>query len=192
MAMEFGRLQRALVGPWALLAVACSPKPNVNATWAMPAPRHLSPGTLGADPSAAGAVAGEQSRGDLPETAYPRDDDLWRSDERRAVSEARDSSVGMVIDFWADWCDACWRFEKETFGDPAVRGLISSRFVPLRIDVTEDSFLNREQLQRYSVTSLPTVLLLDANGREVERIDKFMESQAFLARLEAARQKRVQ
>ena len=82
-------------------------------------------------------------------------DPVWRSDERMAWSEARALGRGLVVDFWADWCDACWRLERQTFAEPEVRRAIAEQFVALRIDVSEETRENREQLQRYGVVQLP-------------------------------------
>jgi thiol:disulfide interchange protein len=59
--------------------------------------------------------------------------------------------------------------------------------VPLRIDVTEESSENREQLKRYAVLQLPTVVLLDHRAREIDRIVDFVVSEKLLSRLAVAR-----
>ena len=64
------------------------------------------------------------------------------------------------------------------------------QFVPVRIDVTEETQANREQLQRYAIVSLPAVLVLDSHGRVVDRIDEFLSSDAFLSRLAKTRTRR--
>lgn len=129
-------------------------------------------------------------RGDLPELAMPSRRGMWRANERKALAEARAQGRGVVIDFWAEWCDSCWRLERETYAEPELRRAMLEQFVPVRIDVTEETRANREQLQRYAIVSLPTVLVLDSHGRVVDRIDEFLSSEAFLQRLAKARTRR--
>jgi|RhiMetdeSRZDD1v2_1073273.scaffolds.fasta_scaffold1271647_2 thiol:disulfide interchange protein len=129
-------------------------------------------------------------RGELPEMAVHGHRGLWRANERKALAEARAQGRGVVIDFWAEWCDSCWRLEHETYAEPELRRAMLEQFVPVRIDVTEETQANREQLQRYAIVSLPTVLVLDSHGRVVDRIDQFLSSDAFLSRLTKTRSRR--
>src|SRR5262245_17096346 len=155
---------------------ACSPRRDPESAWTMPALGgvDLEAAAEGGYPFAeagsghgADAVIEEgDTRGDPPDIAVRRHHPLWRHDERKALAEARALGRGLVVDFWAEWCDACWRFERETYAVPELRRAMQERFVPLRIDVTEETFENREQLQRYAIVKLPTVLVLDSRGRE--------------------------
>lgn len=131
------------------------------------------------------AVAGENDLpyGELPETALFDHGDMWRNDERLAFAEARDTGRGVLIDFWAMWCIPCMRMEAETFRDPEVQVRINAAFVPLKVDVTEETRDNRQQLERYDVAKLPVIVLLDAQGRELARVDEFLGPSEFLERL---------
>jgi thiol-disulfide isomerase/thioredoxin len=127
--------------------------------------------------------------GDLPETALglrgPRG--LWREDERAAYAEARELGLPMVVSFWAEWCSMCRRLDAEMLGDAEVTALLQSDFVPLRIDTTEETRRNREQLERYRVVRIPTVLVLDRRGREIYRVEELVNAEVLVARLERAR-----
>ena len=107
--------------------------------------------------------------GDLPDSAYPNEDPFWRWSEREAWREAETTRRGVLVDFYADWCDECRATARETWRDPLVRRAIASRFVPLRIDVTEITQESREQLERYQVSRLPTSVVVAQNGRELWR-----------------------
>jgi thiol:disulfide interchange protein DsbD len=129
-------------------------------------------------------------RGDPPETAFDAGvRTFWRRDEARALAEARASGRWLLVDFMADWCVPCLLLDREVFGDPEVRARLEPDFVPLRVDVTEETMANRAQMERYGVVRLPAVLVLDAHGREVDRIEHPLDAESFLARLARARGK---
>ncbi len=132
-----------------------------------------------------GEVAGE--RGDVPEAGRSSRSGFWLTDEARAVSESRRSQRALLIDFSAEWCAPCMQLQADTFSDEAVQTAIVGEFVPLRVDVTEESRANREQLRRYGIHGLPAVLLVDAEGHEIDRIEQYLGAEAFLERLAAIR-----
>jgi len=125
--------------------------------------------------------------GDFPETLQPLMIGMWHTDERTAWRVARSSNRGLVIDFRAEWCLPCMLLEHRTFADPEVKQRLVESFVPLRIDVTEETMAGRKQLDRFRIVSLPAVVILDANGNEIDRINRYVDASVFLARLDTAR-----
>lgn len=126
-------------------------------------------------PAAAGEEVAEERAeadgepGDFPETAYPNEDPFWRWSERDAWREAEATRRGVLVDFYADWCEECRTTAWEIWRDPLVRRAIASRYVPLRIDVTEVTKEGREQLERFQVRRLPTSIAVDPEGHELWR-----------------------
>ena len=88
------------------------------------------------------------------------------------------------VDFGATWCAACEELLRHTFSDPAVRAE-ARRFVTVRVDATESTPALDELQARHHVRGLPTVLLLDTNGREVARIAEFVPAPRMLQLMRA-------
>jgi len=98
---------------------------------------------------------------------------------QRARREARP----LVVDFGAEWCGACKKLEQTTFADPLVREA-AARFLAVKVDATDDTDLAvASTLKRLHVAGLPTVILFDAQGREVQRFTDYVEPAAFAAAL---------
>ncbi len=95
----------------------------------------------------------------------------WLRDEAEAIRQARAEGKPLVIDFWADWCVACNELDHTAWADPRVRDE-AKRFVLLKIDGSESSEAVKsgrfdKALEKYGVLGLPTVLFIDAQGREI-------------------------
>jgi len=77
-----------------------------------------------------------------------------------AVEQSRASGKPLLIDFFAEWCAACKELDLHTWTDPVVAKEVSDRFVPLKVDATEESAENEHLQQKYGVPGLPTVLMM--------------------------------
>jgi thiol:disulfide interchange protein DsbD len=87
----------------------------------------------------------------------------WLRDEPSAVAQARASGKGLLVDFSAEWCAACKELDLHVFTDPAVKAEVAERFVPLKIDATEETEEIARLEAKYGVPGLPTVLLMACN-----------------------------
>jgi thioredoxin family protein len=130
--------------------------------------------------------AEDDEPGDLPETGFAPTHGFWRSDERAAAREAKAYGKGLLVSFFAEWCDECRRLERDTLRDPEIRRVVVGRFVPLRIDLTEETRENREQSERYAVSRVPSLLVLDAAGRELYRFEAYVPPDTLLGVLAPA------
>src|SRR5438445_4290623 len=94
-----------------------------------------------------------------PHSTRPSDI-AWLHDETMAVNQSRATGKPLLIDFGADWCAACKELDLHTWSDPTVAKGVSDRFVPLKIDSTEESDENDSLQKKYGVPGLPTVLMM--------------------------------
>jgi thiol:disulfide interchange protein len=89
----------------------------------------------------------------------------WVESYEKGLAEAKSQNKIAVIDFFRDGCGWCAEMDRKTFRDPAVVRL-SKEFVMVKVDGSKERFA----AIRHEVRGYPTVLVLDADGREVTRI----------------------
>ena len=84
-----------------------------------------------------------------------------------------------MVDFSATWCNPCEELEL-TFGDDEVYTAITTKFVPLKFDVTENTDTNDERKSRYDSLTLPSVVFMSPDGAVLGRVRKMLEPEEFL------------
>lgn len=94
---------------------------------------------------------------------------------------------GVIIDFYADWCIPCKELDAITFADPKVIEL-SKEFGTFKADMTKSLSPEVSALrEKYKIVGVPTVLILDNNGKEINRITGFLSADEFYQMLNKTR-----
>ena len=88
----------------------------------------------------------------------------WLHDEEQAFSESKRTGKPVLVEVWAEWCTACKLMDRNTWSDPAVQREVRRRFVPLRIDFTDETPASSARREVYGVEGLPTVLACRTPG----------------------------
>ncbi len=104
----------------------------------------------------------------------------WSQDLPGALAKAKAEGRVVMVDFYADWCGWCKKLDETTFAHPQVRQALAG-LVPVKLDAERGG---REAARRYRVDGYPTLLFLDATGREVGRIPGYLPPTAFLEELQ--------
>jgi thiol:disulfide interchange protein DsbD len=109
----------------------------------------------------------------------------WLHSEAEALALAKAEGRPVIIDFWAEWCTACKELDKIAWSDPRVKAA-AARFVAVKVDATETTDEVERLAAKYDVPGMPTVIFIDAQGREVrQRVIGAIEADEMLQRLAA-------
>jgi hypothetical protein len=94
----------------------------------------------------------------------------WRfaTDLEGSLAAARAGQQPVFVVFEADWCQWCRRLSHYTFGDAEVAELLR-QFVCVRLNY---EFLSSSDYERYGGRGLPFLMLMDPDGRLLERPDR--------------------
>ena len=114
-------------------------------------------------------VAAAESVAASPQPASPIAAPIaWVISEDTARDRSRRHNLPLLVYVRADWAAACLEMERRTWLDPRVAAA-ARPFVALRLDVTEAEGNAELYAQRYGVSGVPEILVVDPRGRTVAR-----------------------
>jgi len=117
------------------------------------------------------------SAGPAAPAAFLSDRVQW-STFGEGLEQARAEEKPILVNFIASWCGYCQKMDRTTWKDAEVVRRAGD-LVTVRVDAEEgrerDGFTGRDLAQRYQVYGYPTLLMLDADGREIARTSGYQE-----------------
>ncbi len=78
----------------------------------------------------------------------------------------------IFVDFYADWCVPCRWMDETTYSDERIFKALKTDFVSVKINI--DDFDGYSLKEEYQVKVLPTVIVLDNNGKVIRRFEESM------------------
>ncbi len=104
----------------------------------------------------------------------------WMSNIEQAFALSKEKGLPVLVDFSAEWCAACHEIDKHVFHDPRFVEKMKG-FVPLRLDVTNETAENEAKLKKFKVYSLPSIVFVRATGEVLDepRINGFIPTEEF-------------
>ncbi len=106
---------------------------------------------------------------------------VWETDFAAAADQARARKCHVLILYTgSDWCAWCHKMEAEVYSQPEFAKYSHDKFVLLKLDYPRhtpqpDDIKNQnaELLHRYNVRGFPSIVLADAKGNALGRIDGY-------------------
>jgi thioredoxin-related protein len=88
-----------------------------------------------------------------------------------ATARAKHENKLMLMDVYATWCVPCKKLDKAVFSDQEIGDFINTKFVSLKVDGEKGE--GPELMKKFGVPGYPTIILLDQNGEEIDRLVGF-------------------
>ncbi len=106
---------------------------------------------------------------------------VWlEQDLEGALAKAKAEHKVVLVDIYAEWCAQCKELDEKTWPEASVQQWIGQNAVAVRIDTDAR---RKDLATQLKIASYPTVLVLDADGKELRRslgFQKAEEMRAFL------------
>jgi thiol-disulfide isomerase/thioredoxin len=93
-----------------------------------------------------------------------------------ALAQAKSSGKKILLDFEAVWCGPCHTMDQWIWNDEEVAREINASFIGVKIDVDTEKGL----VTRFKTTGYPTMIILDASGKEIWRKADYQSSKQML------------
>ena len=87
----------------------------------------------------------------------------------------------VLVDFETEWCVWCDRLDTDTYTDQRVIEFAKKNLISKKIDAEKNN--GPQQKKKYRIMGYPTILLLDSEGNEIDRIVGYRPSDEFLNEL---------
>ena len=113
----------------------------------------------------------------------------WRVSYNAAVLEAADNDKPILLVFGAQWCGPCKQMKAFVYSDQKVADAIEAGFVPFYADLTDEQGPSVELAQRYGVSNIPSLLVLDAEGNPIAGTVGYMNKAELQMWLNSAEQR---
>ncbi|RYD19129.1 MAG: thioredoxin family protein [Verrucomicrobiaceae bacterium] len=112
-----------------------------------------------------------------PEATADKDTFKWETDYEVAKKRAKEENKTILVDFTgSDWCGWCIKLKKEVFDQPEFQEYAKKKLVMLELDFPRKTKLpeklkeqNDKLSEEFKIEGFPTILLLNARGKEVAR-----------------------
>jgi thiol:disulfide interchange protein DsbD len=98
-----------------------------------------------------------------------------------ALARARTEGKVVLVDIYAEWCAQCKELDEKTWPEAGVKQWLAQNAVAIRIDTDAK---RKDLATKLQIRSYPTVILLDAEGKELRRILGFQKPETMKAWLE--------
>lgn len=88
----------------------------------------------------------------------------WVDSLSKGLEQAKAEGKPLMVDFYTDWCGWCKKLDQDTYSSANVQGL-AEKFVCVKVDGDKD----QADTAKYGVRGYPTIIFLNADGKEINR-----------------------
>ncbi len=89
---------------------------------------------------------------------------FFKGSWEEALLKAKEENKFVFVDFYATWCGPCKKLKRTSFKDSKVGDYYNKNFINITIDAESKEGI--KIARQYGVTSYPTLIITDYNGRK--------------------------
>jgi thioredoxin-related protein/Tfp pilus assembly protein PilF len=95
------------------------------------------------------------------------------------LAKAKAENKVLMIDFFTDWCKWCVELDKKVYTNSDVADFANSNQVNWKIDAEKGEGI--ELAKKFGISGYPTVVFVNGNGEEIDRIVGYFPAKEFLS-----------
>ena len=103
------------------------------------------------------------------------------TDLNKAIEQAHAQNKSIMLLFDQDDCYYCHEMKEKTLSNPDVISKLNEGYITVIIDVNEQT----NTASKYKVFGTPTIIFLDSNQKQIDKIDGYVGADEFLNTLKA-------
>jgi thioredoxin-related protein len=88
---------------------------------------------------------------------------------------AKEEGKTMVVYFYSQFCSYCEEMDRTVLGDKEIAATLKKDFIYLRIDAEKNTDIARKN----GVRGYPTTMLIESNGKKIDKIPGYIEKKRF-------------
>lgn len=101
---------------------------------------------------------------------------------KEALAKAKKENKMLFMDCYTSWCVPCAKMAREIFPQKVCGDYFNDKFVCIQVDMEKGEGV--QLLKKYMVQSYPTFIIMDADGKEINRLTGGSpDAEGFLARM---------
>jgi thiol:disulfide interchange protein len=109
----------------------------------------------------------------------------FETNVKTAMARAAKEHKPIMMDVYTDWCGWCHKLDKDVYSRADVTKAVHGGFIALKINPEKDA-ASKAFVGKYGVEGFPTILFIDAKGKEVYRSVGYRPGPEFLKELKTA------
>ncbi len=100
------------------------------------------------------------------------------------TNQAKKENKPYFVDFYAQWCKACFEMDHKTFRDKKLTSYVNSNYLASKLHA--QSFDGISLSQQHNIKAYPAILIFDAKGNLMDKLIGYQTADRLLQRLKAA------
>lgn len=93
------------------------------------------------------------------------------------LAMAKEQGKPVMVDVWTDWCVWCVELDNLVYARPEVYEYANNNIINFKIDAEKGEGV--DFAKKYSINGFPTILFLDSDGNEIDRLVGYFPAEQF-------------